>query len=60
MSDLFLLYVAGIGKLMNVSLGFILPQTSQDRMYWIPKEGRGFVLLDERTARHLVAGKAKL
>ena len=39
---------------------FSPPSTSKDRMYWIEKEGQGYVPLDEGKQRQLEQGKARL
>ena len=40
--------------------GFAPPPESGDSMYWIEREGSGFVPLSPETQQELLAGKAKL
>ena len=40
--------------------GFAPPEESSDFMYWIEREGSGFVPLTRETQQGLLAGKAKL
>lgn len=40
--------------------GFVIPEGNRDRMYWIEKEGSGYVPLTEAAIQHLLSGKAML
>ena len=40
--------------------GFLIPQGNKDRMYWIEREGSGYVPLTDSAAQRLVSGKAQL
>ncbi len=40
--------------------GFLIPPGNKDRMYWIEREGAGYVPLTEAAIRHLLSGKAQL
>ncbi|KAK7892396.1 hypothetical protein LTR67_007492 [Exophiala xenobiotica] len=40
--------------------GFSLPRSSSDRMYWIEKEGFGYVPLTDEAVQVLLSGKARL
>ncbi|KIV93858.1 hypothetical protein PV10_05042 [Exophiala mesophila] len=40
--------------------GFVIPKGNGDRMYWIEKEGSGYVPLTEAAIQNLLSGKATL
>ncbi|KAI1623081.1 fatty-acyl-CoA synthase [Exophiala viscosa] len=42
------------------SEGFVLPADGRDRIYWIEKEGSGYVPLTTEVVQALLAGKARL
>ncbi|KAK3706383.1 hypothetical protein LTR37_012761 [Vermiconidia calcicola] len=56
-------YVSSMLKKLKTSLreeAFSLPSHCRDRIYWIEKEGQGFVHLTSGAREHLLQGTAKL
>lgn len=41
-------------------IGFVIPEGNRDRMYWIEKEGSGYVPLTEAAIQNLLSGQARL
>ncbi|KAL4891199.1 hypothetical protein BDV59DRAFT_209130 [Aspergillus ambiguus] len=55
--------VSAIMKKVKVGLrkeGFLLPKGSNDQMYWIAQEGKGYIKLDSDTIRSLQSGQFPL
>jgi hypothetical protein len=48
-----------LGKRPLIQLAFTPPPGSKDRIYWIEKEGQGYVPLTTETRQRLIAGSAK-
>lgn len=43
-----------------VIIGFSIPPGCQDRLYWIEREGSGFVPFTKEAEQLLLSGKARL
>lgn len=45
---------------MCVYVGFSIPVDSYDKMYWIKREGQGYLRLSQDTIQQLTSGRAML